>query len=285
MERGPQGTLLGKNAPTGALAITSRRPTGEYDSQVQVDYERFGLVRAKARADFPLVSDILAGNLSVSYADGGNFVRDLYTGLTEFGGENAKTIRASLLYTPSSDFKWYVSARGELRRDPQSGLRDISYYGASGPLQRGAIECVVFGYCTPTQPNTNAANLTEATRSDTVYVSSQIDYSLTPVTLTSLTGYIHDHHINVSDSDGVDLAIIESPDNPAHYSQVSEELRAASNKKGGLDLDGRLDWIFGAYFSDFKYEDTESINILGAMLGNNQQGTSRSESTFRTRHF
>ena len=280
VERGPQGTLLGKNAPTGALVITSRRPTGEYDGEFQVDYERFGLVRVKARADFPIVSGILAGNISASYADGGNFVRDLYTGETEFGGENAKTVRVSLLYTPSSDFKWYVSARAELRRDPQSGIRDIAYYGASGPLQRGAIECVIFAFCSPTPRNTNSADLTGATRSDTVYVSSQMDYSLTPVTLTSLTGYIHDHHINVSDSDGVYLPIIESPNNPAHYSQVSEELRVASNRHGGLDLDGRLDWILGGYFSDFRYEDTESINILGAMLGNDQQGTSRSEAIF-----
>jgi iron complex outermembrane receptor protein len=280
VERGPQGTLLGKNAPTGALVITSRRPTGEFDSEVQLGYERFGLIRAKARADFPLISGVLAGNVSMSYADGGNFVRDLYTGLTEFGGENAKAVRASLLYTPSSDFKWYVSARAELRRDPQSGIRDISYYGASGPLQRGAIECVIFGFCTPTQPNTNTADLTESTRSDTVYVSSQMDYSLTPVTLTSLTGYIHDHHINVSDSDGVQIAVVQSPNNPAHYDQVSEELRVASNKNGGFDLDGRLDWLFGGYFSNFRYEDTESIDILGAMLRNNQRGSSRSEALF-----
>jgi iron complex outermembrane recepter protein len=280
IERGPQGTLLGKNAPTGAIVITSRRPTGDYDSEVQLDYERFDLIRAKARADFPLVSNILAGNFSVSYADGGNYVRDLYTGQTEFGGVNDKTVRGSLLYTPSSDFTWYVTARAELRRDPQSGVRDISYYGANGPLQRGAVECVDFGLCTPTQPNTNSADLTEATSSDTVYVSSQMDYSLEPITFTSLTGYIHDHHINVSDSDAVDLPIIGSPNNPAHYSQVSEELRVASNKNGGLDLDGRLNWILGGYFSDFRYEDTETFNIFGDMLGNNQQGTSRSDAVF-----
>jgi iron complex outermembrane receptor protein len=280
IERGPQGTLLGKNAPTGALMITSRRPTGEYASEVQVGYERFGLVRAKARADFPIVSGILAGNFSISYADGGDYVRDLYTGRTEFGGVNAKTVRGSLLFTPSSDFKWYVSARAELRRDPQSGVRDISYYGTNGPLQRGAIECAVFGFCTPTQPNTNSADLTGATRSDTVYVTSQMDYSLTPVTLTSLTGYIHNHHVNVSDSDAVELPLLGSPDNPAHYSQVSEEVRLASNKSGGLDLNGRLDWLFGGYFSNFRYEDTEGFNILGTVLGNNQQGTSRSEALF-----
>jgi iron complex outermembrane receptor protein len=280
IERGPQGTLLGKNAPTGALMITSRRPTGEYASEVQVSYERFGLLRAKARADFPIVSGILAGNFSISYADGGDYVRDLYTGRTEFGGVNTKTVRGSLLFTPSSDFKWYVSARAELRRDPQSGVRDISYYGANGPLQRGAIECAVFGFCTPTQPNTNSADLTGATRSDTVYVTSQMDYALTPVTLTSLTGYIHDHHVNVSDSDAVQLPLLGSPDNPAHYSQVSEEVRLASNKSGGLDLNGRLDWLFGGYFSNFRYEDTEGFNILGTILGNNQQGTSRSEALF-----
>jgi len=280
IERGPQGTLLGKNAPTGALMITSRRPTGDYGSEVQVGYERFGMVRAKARSDFPIISGILAGNFSISYAEGGDYVRDLYTGRTEFGGVNAKTVRGSLLFTPSSNFKWYVSARAELRRDPQSGVRDISYYGANGPLQRGAIECAVFGFCTPTQPNTNSADLTGATRSDTVYVTSQMDYSLTPVTLTSLTGYIHDHHVNVSDSDAVELPLLGSPDNPAHYSQVSEEVRLASNKNGGLDLNGRLDWLFGGYFSNFRYEDTEGFNILGTILGNNQQGTSRSEALF-----
>ena len=207
-------------------------------------------------------------------------MKDLFTGKTQFGGEDSKTLRGSFLYTPSAEFKWYLSARAELRRDPQSGIRDISYLGADGPLQRGAVECLVFGYCTPTQPNTNTANLTGRTSSDTVYASSQIDYIFSPVTLTSVTGYLHDHHVNVSDSDGVKEDIIGSPHNPARYSQFSEELRIASNQDGGLDLGGSLDWVAGAYFSKFDYEDTVAFNILGTTLGNNQQGASRSVALF-----
>jgi len=280
IQRGPQGTLLGKNAPTGALVVTSRRPTGKFGGAVQLDYQRFDRFQAKARMDIPLIADVLAANVSASHIKGGNFVHNNFTGKTQFGGEDANAFRASLLFTPGSAFRWYVSARAEIRRDPQAGIQDISYVGANGPLQLGAIECTVFGHCTPTGPNINNAGMTAGTSSNTYYLTSQMDYALAAVTLTSVTGYINDKHVNRQDSDGEPEAVGDAIDDPAHYTQISEEFRIASTRGGGLDLGGKLDWVVGGYFSSFRYEDSQNLNILGSILSNNQRGTSRSYALF-----
>jgi iron complex outermembrane receptor protein len=139
---------------------------------------------------------------------------------------------------------------------------------------------VVFGHCSPTKPNVNNAGMTARTRSDTYYLTSRMDYALTSVTLTSVTGHINDKHVNRQDSDGEPEAIGDAIDDPARYTQISEEFRVASNKSGGLDLGGKLDWVLGGYFSSFRYEDSQNLNILGTLLSNNQRGTSRSYALF-----
>src|SRR3546814_4652010 len=51
--RGPQGTLLGKNASAGAILIRRKRPTHEFEGKAEVEYGTFNLLQAQALVNFP----------------------------------------------------------------------------------------------------------------------------------------------------------------------------------------------------------------------------------------
>src|SRR3546814_19507971 len=63
--RGPQGTLLGKNASAGAILIRRKRPTHEFEGKAEVEYGTFNLLQAQALVNFPIVDDVLAGKIFV----------------------------------------------------------------------------------------------------------------------------------------------------------------------------------------------------------------------------
>lgn len=280
IERGPQGTILGKNAPTGAISVTSRRPTGEFGGAVEFGYERFDHKEAKARIDIPIVKDVLAMNLAGVYKDGGNYIRSTLDNKLLFGGEKVKAGKVGLLFTPSPNFEWLVQASAELSRTPQIGVRDLGYIGRDGPYQGPVVSCTVFGHCSPSIPYTTSAGYRHPTKSDNEFVSSQMTLHLTPVTLTAVTGYKRYHEVNHSDVDGEPEAIIDAIGDPMTYHQFSQEVRLSSAKGGGLDLGGKLDWLIGGFYSKFDYDDTRQYVIFDNLLVSNQRGKNESKALF-----
>ena len=60
--RGPQGTLFGKNTTSGAINVTTRKPSFTPGSEVELDYGNFGYVQAKASVTGPLFKNV-AGHI------------------------------------------------------------------------------------------------------------------------------------------------------------------------------------------------------------------------------
>ena len=63
--RGPQGTLFGKNTTSGAINVTTRKPSFTPGSEVELNYGNFGYVQAKASVTGPLFKNV-AGRISFS---------------------------------------------------------------------------------------------------------------------------------------------------------------------------------------------------------------------------
>ena len=103
--RGPQGTLRGRTAPTGAITITSRQPNvnefgGYAEAQVQ-GHERIGYT-IQGAANVPIVQDVLALRLA------GFYQKDDLNGTRSISGANSRrriaSGRATLLFTPGDRF-------------------------------------------------------------------------------------------------------------------------------------------------------------------------------------
>jgi iron complex outermembrane recepter protein len=80
VERGPQGTLFGRNAEAGAINFITKGPTGEYDGQLETTFGDYNLKRVKAVLDLP-VFDNLALRFSVLHSERDGYIRNTTPGV------------------------------------------------------------------------------------------------------------------------------------------------------------------------------------------------------------
>lgn len=115
--RGPQGTLLGKNASIGAINVTTNRPSFTPSADFKVTYGQLGTVKEQAAIGGPVIDGLLAwrGNVSASKAQG--FVTNAYFPDLTYTNTDRLTGRVQFLLTPSERF----SARLEADVTPNGG--------------------------------------------------------------------------------------------------------------------------------------------------------------------
>lgn len=93
IERGPQGTLNGRNSVGGAIRIFNRKPQGDGSGYVEASYGSFDHYQIKGSFDVPVVGDTVALRLGASYNS-----RDGWVDLVNFACANpsvAGTLPAS----------------------------------------------------------------------------------------------------------------------------------------------------------------------------------------------
>jgi len=113
--RGPQGTLYGRNATGGNLNIITAEPTNSFHASADASYGNYNDVQVHGMLNVP-VSDTLAvrGAFVVHRSDG--FYDTL--GTTAHDGGRADDIggRLTILWTPSTKFKWRLSVDDYIAR-------------------------------------------------------------------------------------------------------------------------------------------------------------------------
>ncbi|MDC8754862.1 TonB-dependent receptor [Erythrobacter sp. sf7] len=126
--RGPQGTLFGRNTSAGALNITNVRPdVTEFGGFVNAEYGNFDEISLQGAVNVPLVQDTLAMRVTGAYRK-----RDGFLDVVDRNGTNIGD-------TNDVD-QWLV--RGQLGWDTDSGMRGriIVDYSKSNSSCCGAIE-------------------------------------------------------------------------------------------------------------------------------------------------
>lgn len=114
--RGPQGTLLGKNASIGVINVTTKRPSFKPDSAYSVTLGQWDTVQGRFAVGGPIIDDLLAwrGNLSVSKGNGD--VVNAYNTDQSYTNKDRVSGKIQFLLTPTEDF----SARLEADIQPRA---------------------------------------------------------------------------------------------------------------------------------------------------------------------
>lgn len=122
--RGPQGTLFGRNTIGGAINITTKRPSSEPQSAIEVTVGNYDRINVRGSMDIPITENLLT-KFTASYkrADGwlelladddvlGN--ESIARNQDTPGNDNEGSGRMAILYTPTEDLSFYLT--GDLSR-------------------------------------------------------------------------------------------------------------------------------------------------------------------------
>jgi iron complex outermembrane receptor protein len=95
VDKGPQGTLFGRNATGGAIQIFTLEPSFKPTGSINVTYGSFNERGINAFISGPLVDDVLAGSLSAYYDKNDGYYHDVLNGHT-VGSVDSLNLRGKL---------------------------------------------------------------------------------------------------------------------------------------------------------------------------------------------
>lgn len=93
--KGPQGALYGRNAAGGAIVITTKQPTNEFEGHVQAGFGSGGEYNVQGVVSGPIVADKLLFRVAGSYVNRDGYFDNVYLGKKADGYEDT-TVRALL---------------------------------------------------------------------------------------------------------------------------------------------------------------------------------------------
>lgn len=262
--KGPQGTLFGKNTSAGVINVMSKRPSFDFESQLELTGGNHGVKEGSASINGPLTKS-LAGRLYVAARERDGFL-DVSTGEgprteTEDNDRNMKTARGQLLLQPSEAVD--IRLIGDYtERDEHCCAAVQTITGPRGPLVDSLATDA--GVMNPADPFARDAFTNRSTRQqvDDMGIAAEINWRLKALggaTVTSITAWRDWESMAGQDTDISSADIIYRDDDgdfASAFEQLSEEVRLAGEA-------GRLNWLVGAFYAS---EDLTSHN--GQIYGN-----------------
>ena len=245
--RGPQGTLYGKNTTAGALNITTRRPTFDFEGRAELSVGDLGYFQAKGTVSGPLVEDRLAGRFVVSATKRDGSLFNVTTGEHVNGLDNLG-LRGQLLWTPTDNLN--VTLAGDFNR--QDPLCCAQLFVRVAPTQRPLARqyealANLLGY-EPASRDPFVRTVDNDTplqaRQTFGGASLTADWDLGALNLTSITAWRRWDWDPSNDRDFTSLPITTISANPSSQDQWTQEFRLASAG------DRPVDFVLGLFGFD-----------------------------------
>jgi iron complex outermembrane receptor protein len=277
--RGPQGTLYGKNTVGGVVNITTKKPGDEYDAEFSGRIGNLGRADFFVATDLP-VSEDLAFRFSYQSQDSTGAFTNAYTGPVQqlrpgyekyswlpkhLGGDNVKTARGTAVWKPVENFEADLVLTYMKDRSSSVG-------GQNGSLPSDALAAFFghpgYDYRTPGQPYpagpndpyTVYRNFPSGDFQDSLSLAANMRYHADGFDVVSVTGFMHDSNLSLSDYDNTELNFFESTFG-LHNDQFSQEVRVESN-----DSDSPLKWVVGALYMGRTWDGDQDFYSLFASL-------------------
>lgn len=271
--RGPQGILFGRNTTGGAVALRTRRPTGETEIRGKLAVGNYNRIDAAASIEGGL-GDRVAAKLAVISRNQDGFFEDKNGGTFVPASQNPSgtepgTARVdqpknkTLIVKPTFVFdvtdRLEVTLLGSYFRAEGGGAATRAFIPPeTGRLLRAQTE---FGYFPPADEyeinhDLVGRNLTEA-KTAVLEANWDLGHGL----VTGIAGWRDIQYNNSLDVDGTPFTLLHFPDNEESGDQLSFELRYASK------FAENWDFTAGVYHFEQDFDIFEKRQITGRAAG------------------
>jgi len=240
--RGPQGTLYGKNTTAGAINITTRQPTFDFEGRVEVSIGNLGFKQAKAAISGSL-GDTLAARLALSSTGRRGTIYNVATG-NWINEQDNLGLRGQLLWRPSDDVD--VTLQGDFStQNPECCAQVYVKAGATQRALNRQYEALAaaqnyavpsrnpFDRVTDIDADINAGNKIGG-------VNLRVKWDSVRGTFTSVTAWRFWDWKPANDRDFTGLPITIQSQNPSQQDQWTQEFRYAQSSD-------RLDFVVGIF--------------------------------------
>jgi iron complex outermembrane receptor protein len=248
--RGPQGTLFGKNTPSGAVLVTTAAPSHSGgDAFLEATVGNYGLVNLSGATSISAIEDVLAFRVTAFGSQRDGTISDVNLGEDKVNDRDRWGARAQALYTPNEDVTLRIIADyAEINEICCGAPVQLSNFQAKEIPGKFGSDAAITSLGGTAFPGGDAffdreiavSFLPESSMKDRG-LSAQLDWELDEnYTIVSISAYRKFESYDNIDTDFTDVDLFGTS-NDSQQSSISQELR--------LDYTSdKLNYILGVYY-------------------------------------
>lgn len=277
--RGPQGTLMGKNATLGVINIITKKPSFTPDASYSIGYGDNNTVFGRASGGGPVIDDVLAwrGAVSVNRGDGPYANKYRSPDITYVNSDRVSA-RGQLLWQPTADFSARLSVNAQPSTTDNSNGSEFNTptpdtYADGSPNPRNSDAYTRLArrwfrqypdYDYDRDYLSDAYHFNDGQGPQVISsngASLELNWQRDGYRLTSINAYNQFHFNARYNDEGTPFAIQIGSGNLHYYKQLSQELRLSSQ------IGDFVDYQTGLYYINTRMTDHGSLTIYGADAG------------------